>query len=67
MKKADVVKLYGSEAAAAAALEVTKQAVNGWGDVIPEGMAYKVQVISGGRLKVDPAVYRRLKKTRMAA
>lgn len=67
MKKSDVVKHFGTEAAAAAALEVTKQAVNGWGDIIPEGMAYKAQVITGGALKVDAVIYRRIKKTRMAA
>ena len=67
MKKSDVVKLYGSEAAAASALEVTKQAVNGWGPIVPEGVAYKVQVLSSGKLTVDPAVYRKQKKRRMAA
>lgn len=67
MKKADVVKHFKSETQAAAALEVTKQAVNGWGDIIPEGMAYKAQVITGGALKVDPAVYRKQKQKRLAA
>lgn len=67
MKKADVVKHFKSETQAADALEVTKQAVNGWGDIIPEGMAYKCQVITGGALKVDPAVYRKLKQKRLAA
>ena len=67
MKKSDVVTHFGNEVKTAEALDVTKQAVNGWGDVIPEGMAYKAQVITGGALKVDPAVYRRLKKQRLAA
>lgn len=67
MKKSDVVKHFKTETEAAAALEVTKQAVNGWGDIIPEGMAYKAQVITGGALKVDPSVYRKLKQKRLAA
>jgi hypothetical protein len=67
MKKADVVKHFGNESAAAGALDVTKQAVNGWGEIVPEGIAYKAQVITGGALKVDPAIYRKIKKNRMAA
>lgn len=67
MKKTDVIKHFGSAVAAAHALDVTKQAVNGWGDLIPEGMAYKAQVITGGKLVVDPAVYRKIKKQRLAA
>lgn len=67
MKKTDVIKHFGSEVAAAHALDVTKQAVNGWGEIIPEGMAYKAQVITGGKLVVDPAVYRKIKKQRLAA
>ena len=67
MKKQDVIKHFETEVAAAAALGVTKQAVNGWGDIIPEGMAYKCQVITGGKLVVDAAVYRKQKKARLAA
>ena len=67
MKKSDVIKHFGSAVKAADALEVTKQAVNGWGEVIPEGMAYKTQVITGGALRVDAAMYRKLKQKRLAA
>lgn len=67
MRKDDLIKHFGSQLAAAAALDVTKQAVNGWGDIVPEGMAYKAQVITGGALKVDPSVYRKLKAQRAAA
>lgn len=67
MFKTDLIKHFGSQQAAAAALDVTKQAVNGWGDIIPEGMAYKAQVVTGGALKVDPSVYRKQKEQRQAA
>ncbi len=62
MKKADVIEHFGSEAATAEALEISRQAVNKWPDPIPEGAAYKAQAVSKGKLKVDPAVYRRAKR-----
>lgn len=62
MKKTDVIEHYGSAVAAADALGVTKQAVNGWGEIIPEGMAYKAQVLTKGKLKVDPKIYDELKQ-----
>lgn len=64
MKKSDVVEHFGSETAAAAALGVTKQAVNGWDEIVPEGIAYKIQVLTRGKLKVDPEIYRHLKQKR---
>lgn len=64
MKKSDVIKHFGTAVAAANALDITKQAVNGWKEIIPEGMAYKAQVVTGGALKVDPSVYRKLKEER---
>ena len=66
MKKSDLLKHFKTATAAAAALGITKQAIGGWDEVIPEGMAYKVQVITGEVLKVDPAVYTKLKQKRKA-
>jgi hypothetical protein len=57
MKKADVVKFFGSETNVAMTLGISKQAVNGWTEIIPEGAAYKLQVLTAGKLKVDPEVY----------
>ena len=42
----------------AEALEISRQAVNKWPDTVPEGVAYKLQVMTAGRLRVDPADYR---------
>lgn len=67
MKKSDVVKHFGSNRATAEALGVTKQAVNNWGAVVPEAVAYRVQAITEGALKVDPVVYLRLKRKRETA
>lgn len=67
MKKSDVIKHFGTASAAADALEVTKQAVNGWGDIVPRGIAYETQVITGGKLVVDREIYRRIKQKRLAA
>lgn len=53
--------------AVARALGITRQAVEQWGEVIPEGAAYKLQIITGGRLQVDAELYRRLKRRRASA
>lgn len=67
MKKDAVIAHFGTQAEAARALGISKQSIQDWGEVIPEGMAYKLQVITGGKLQVDPAVYRRLKARRATA
>ena len=65
MKYDDVVKHFGSEAEIAAVLGRTRQAVNLWkhAEVIPIGVAYQLQVITGGKLQVDPALYERRQAT----
>lgn len=61
MRKTDVLKHFDPEdsslQATATALGITKSAVSQWGDVIPEGVAYKLQVMTAGVLRVDPAMY----------
>jgi DNA-binding transcriptional regulator YdaS (Cro superfamily) len=52
MKTVDAIRYFGTQAALAKALGVSKQAVSQWGDTIPDGRAYQLQVITGGRLKV---------------
>lgn len=48
--------------AAAKALGITRQAIEQWGEAVPEGTAYKIQVITGGILQVDPAMYQKKEK-----
>lgn len=67
MKKKDVVKHFGDQAAVAEALGVSKQAVSAWKDIVPEAAAYRIQGITNGALKVDPVLYLRLKRKRETA
>lgn len=59
MRYSDAIKHFGSEVEIAAALACTRQAVALWkeGDVIPKGRAYELQVITGGKLRVDRTLY----------
>ena len=58
MKKADVIAHFGgTDTSTAKALGVTRSAVWQWKDIVPERIAWKVQIITGGTLRVDPSVY----------
>ena len=52
MKKQDVIDHFGSIKKAADALGIWPQAIYSWGENVPETMAYKVQVITNGKLRV---------------
>lgn len=51
MKKNDVIEHFGSIKKTADALGIWPQAVYSWREDVPETMAYKVEVITGGKLK----------------
>lgn len=57
MLKETVIKHFGSAAAVGRAIGRAPSAVTDWPDIIPEGMAYKIQVITGGLLRVEPRMY----------
>lgn len=57
MLKADVLSHFKTQIAIARALDLSKGAVSQWGDVIPEKSAYKLQILTGGVLRVNPALY----------
>jgi hypothetical protein len=64
MFKADVIKHFGSATKAAQALEISVSAVSVWGKkrgdgLVPRGSAYKIQLVTGGLLRVDPTLYPR--------
>jgi hypothetical protein len=59
MRKQDVLDHFGGVTATAETFKVTKQAVSRWRDVVPKGIAYEAQVITAGRLVVDPSMYQR--------
>ena len=58
MRKETAVAHFGSDVEVARALKISRQAVSKWPDIIPEGAAYKLQVITAGRLQVDQSCYR---------
>jgi hypothetical protein len=64
MRKSEVKKHFGSLAEAARVLDISRAAVHQWSETVPEGSAYKLQVITGGRLKVRPTMYKNQRGTR---
>lgn len=40
-------------------LELTSGAVSQWGDLVPEKQAMKLERITNGALKYDPAMYKK--------
>ncbi len=55
MNKSDVLSYFGGVAATAKALGISHVAVSKWGNTIPQGRAYQIEVVTGGALKADPA------------
>jgi transcriptional repressor of cell division inhibition gene dicB len=53
----DAIDHYGSRAAIAAALNISRAAVGKWAEVVPEGSAYKIESLTDRKLRVDPALY----------
>ena len=58
----DAVQHFGGRRQLAQALGISRQAVEQWGKLVARGMAYRLQVMTGGRLVVDEAKYKRRKK-----
>lgn len=59
MDKKDVINHFGSLANAGRALEISRQAVGSWPDLVPILQAIEIERISGGKLKVDKSRYRK--------
>jgi DNA-binding transcriptional regulator YdaS (Cro superfamily) len=59
MKKSDVRKYFKTLYAVAEVLGISPSAVSQWPEIIPQGAAYKLQFITGGRLVVDQTLYAR--------
>ncbi|WP_421261145.1 Cro/CI family transcriptional regulator [Aeromonas jandaei] len=51
MKKEDAISYFGSAAELARSLNISEPAVSRWGDTIPKGRAYQIEVLTGGKLK----------------
>jgi len=54
MKKKDAIDHFGSVAALADALEITPEAIYQWGEDVPSGREYQIQVLTDGKLKARP-------------
>ena len=59
MKTLDAVQHFGSRQAVADTLGISRQAVYAWGQYVARGAAYRLQVMTGGRLVVDEAKYKK--------
>lgn len=55
MKKQDALDHFGGVVGLAKALGCKPQAISQWGNTIPKGRAYQIEVLTGGALKADPA------------
>ncbi len=53
MKKADAIKHFGSIKKLAQALRIHPAAISQWGEDVPEGRAYQLEVITHGALKAN--------------
>ena len=53
MKKKDAIDHFGSVAALADALKITPEAIYQWGEDVPSGREYQIQVITNGDLKAN--------------
>lgn len=62
MFKEKAINFFGGESVIAIAAGITRQAVNQWGDVVPETSAPKLEKASKGKLKYDPEFYEKLKR-----
>lgn len=58
----DAVQHFGGRRQLAEALGISRQAVEQWGKLVARGMAYRLQVMTAGKLVVDEAKYKRRKK-----
>lgn len=53
MKTELAVDYFGTKAAIADALGIKRSAVSQWGETIPKGRAYQIEVLTDGKLKAD--------------
>ncbi|ALP42775.1 MULTISPECIES: Cro/CI family transcriptional regulator [Aeromonas] len=54
MMKEEALSHFGGVVELAKALGCKPQAISQWGETIPKGRAYQIEVLTGGQLKADP-------------
>ncbi|MDI3359741.1 Cro/CI family transcriptional regulator [Lelliottia sp. V89_10] len=57
MKTEDVIKHFGKKSNVARALKIARSSVSGWGELVPERRAARIEKITGGALKYDSSLY----------
>lgn len=57
MRKSDVVEHFGTLTKIAEVLDIGLSSVSEWDEIIPQGRAYQIQVITAGMLKVNQRDY----------
>lgn len=57
MKKADAILYFGTRAAIAKELGISRAAVSRWGELIPPAPAALLEKLSNGALRFDPKAY----------
>lgn len=62
MKTSDAVQHFGGRRQLAEVLGITRQAVEKWGTYVAEGAAYKLQHLTGGRLRVIESAYQKKRR-----
>ncbi|WDL80814.1 Cro/Cl family transcriptional regulator [Aeromonas bestiarum] len=53
MKKIDAIDHFGGANKLAQALGCKPQAISQWSDLVPQGRAYQIEVLTGGKLKAN--------------
>jgi len=54
MRTDEAIKHFGGVRELARVLETSTQAIYKWGKRVPRGRAFELQVITGGKLRVEP-------------
>ncbi|MFC3875569.1 Cro/CI family transcriptional regulator [Neisseria musculi] len=57
MRTRNVIAFYGTKIAVARALGISPSAVTQWQEMVPEKQAYRIQILTGGKLKMNPRLY----------
>jgi hypothetical protein len=57
MFTSDAFKFFGSPLAVAEQLDISRQAVGQWGEIVPPASAIQLARLSRGKLKIDPELY----------
>lgn len=51
MRTEEAISHFGTAAELARQLGISRQSVHDWGDYVPEGRAYQIEVLTNGALK----------------